>query len=94
MITPLVMGAWIFPSPLPVASYVVSIRRRALSVKRGQVPLSDESWDFSYSQGRCRPCRVIIVRYISGDDVEDAADDAAELVPNAVELRFRDLIGI
>ena len=26
----------------------------------------------------CRPCRVIIVRYISGDDVEDVEDDAVE----------------
>ena len=34
---------------------------------------------------------MIIVRYISGDDVEDAADEAVEKVLNAVELRLRDL---
>ena len=41
---------------------------------------ADESEGFSYSHGRLRPCRVIIVRYMyildeDAEDTEDADDD-------------------
>ena len=50
---------------------------------------ADESEGFSYSHGRLRPCRVIIVRYMyildeDAEDTEDADDDRSSFHSSSI----------